>query len=117
MAKAPFSVLGWNHPGFGDSTGMPYPVNVKAAITAVIEYAIKELGYVESEIVLYGRSTGGFSVLYGASKFPNLKGIYLDATFDDVMPLAEHVMPPAILPITTKTIRLVFQLRSKCYVT
>ena len=117
MAKAPFSVLGWNHPGFGDSTGMPYPVNDAAAITAVIEYAIKELGYAESEIVLYGWSIGGFSVSYGASKFLNLKGIYLDATFDDVMPLAEHVMPSAMLPITTKTIRLVFQLRSKCYVT
>ena len=96
---------------------MPYPVNDAAAITAVIEYAIKELGYAESEIVLYGWSIGGFSVSYGASKFPNLKGIYLDATFDDIMPLAEHVMPSAMLPITTKTIRLVFQLRSKCYVT
>ena len=51
------------------------------------DYAIKELGFAESEIVLYGWSIGGFSVVYGASYYKNLKGIYLDATFDDVMPL------------------------------
>ena len=74
---------------------------------AVIDYAINQLGFDESDIVLYGWSIGGFSVVYGATHYSNLKGLYLDATFDDVMPLAEHVMPPMILPITTKTIRFV----------
>ena len=100
-----YSTLGWNHPGFGDSTGCPYPQNDGSAIVAVIEYAINQLGFDESDIVLYGWSIGGFSVVYGATHYSNLKGLYLDATFDDVMPLAEHVMPPMILPITTKTIR------------
>ena len=105
VAKSRYSTLGWNHPGFGDSTGCPYPKRDGSAIVAVIEYAINELGFKENEIILYGWSIGGYSVVYGASVFTNLRGVYLDATFDDVMPLAEHVMPPAILPITTKTIR------------
>jgi len=61
------------------------------------DYAIKELGFAESEIVLYGWSIGGFSVVYGASHYNNLKGIYLDATFDDVMPLgniSQILYPP-----------------------
>ena len=27
VAKSQFSTLGWNHPGFGESTGKPYPQN------------------------------------------------------------------------------------------
>merc|ERR1711935_710973 len=95
-----YSTLGWNHPGFGDSTGTPYPVNDGAAMVAVVEYAINQLGFDEKNVVLYGWSIGGYSVVFGARHFPNLRGVYLDATFDDVMPLAEHVMSPVILPIT-----------------
>jgi len=105
-----YSTLGWNHPGFGDSTGTPYPVNDGAAMVAVVEYAINQLGFDEKNIVLYGWSIGGYSVVFGARHFPSLRGVYLDATFDDVMPLAEHVMSPVILPITTKTIRNIWNL-------
>ena len=36
VADSSYSVLGWNHPGFGASTGMPYPINDGAAILSVI---------------------------------------------------------------------------------
>ena len=108
ISKSSFSVLGYNHPGFGGSTGQPYPDNNAAAIESVVEYATHELGFLHSDIIIYGWSIGGFDASYAGSKFPNLKGLYLDATFDDVMPLADIVMPPAIKAITSRTIRYYF---------
>jgi len=105
VAKSSFSVLGYNHPGFGGSTGQPYPANNAAAIESVVEYATHELGFLHSDIIIYAWSIGGFDATYAGSKYPDLKGLYLDATVDDVMPLAEHVMPPAIKGVTTRTIR------------
>ena len=110
VSKSSFSVLGYNHPGFGGSTGTPYPANSASTIYSVVQYAIHELGFLESDIIIYAWSIGGYDATVASSVFPNLKGLYLDATFDDVMPLATHVMPPAIESITTKTIRLTFRL-------
>ena len=118
VSKSSFSVLGYNHPGislnlhlfqcsvgFGGSTGMPYPKNDAAAVTAVIDYAKHELGFTESQIVVYAWSIGGFDATVAGSAYKELKGLYLDATFDDVLPLADNVMPKALAPITEKTIR------------
>ena len=113
VSKSSFSVLGYNHPGFGGSTGTPYPANSASTIYSVVQYAIHELGFLESDIIIYAWSIGGYDATVASSVFPNLKGLYLDATFDDVMPLAKHVMPPAIESITTKTIRLTLQLYIK----
>lgn len=117
VAKSSFSVLGYNHPGFGGSTGQPYPENNAAAIQSVVEYATHELGFLHSDIIIYAWSIGGFDAAYAGSKFPDLKGLYLDATFDDVMPLAEHVMPPAIKAITSRTIRNIWNLNNAEYLT
>jgi hypothetical protein len=114
-SKSSFSVLGYNHPGFGDSTGMPYPANNAAAIEAVIEYATHELGFLHSDIIIYSWSIGGFDACYAGIKYPNLKGLYLDATFDDVMPLADHIMPPALKTITHRTIRNIWNLDNLSY--
>ena len=40
-----YSVIGWNHPGFGGSTGTPYPQNEANAADAVMQFAINELGF------------------------------------------------------------------------
>lgn len=91
--------------GFGGSTGTPYPENDAAAVAAVIDYAKHELGFTESQIVVYAWSIGGFDATVAGSAYRELKGLYLDATFDDVLPLADNVMPKALAPITVKTIR------------
>ena len=54
---------------------------------------------------MYAWSIGGFDATVAGSAYRELKGLYLDATFDDVMPLADNVMPKALAPITVKTIR------------
>ena len=94
-----YSVLGWNHPGFAGSTGLPYPDQEHNAIDAVIQFAIS-LGFVQNEIILFGWSIGGYSTLFAASIYPAVQGVVLDAPFDDVLLLAMGVVPKFLSSIT-----------------
>ncbi|XP_035905846.1 phosphatidylserine lipase ABHD16A isoform X2 [Anopheles stephensi] len=100
-----YSVLGWNHPGFAGSSGRPYPDQDQHAIDAVMQFAIRELGFLPENIILYGWSIGGYSTLYAASQYPEVKGVILDATFDDVLQLALPRMPERISNIVKIAIR------------
>ncbi|XP_047543508.1 phosphatidylserine lipase ABHD16A [Vanessa atalanta] len=91
--NAGYSALGWNHPGFGGSTGTPYPRQEQNAIDAVIQYAINELEFEVEDIVLFGWSIGGYTTTWAAINYPDVKGIILDACFDDLLPLAQNQMP------------------------
>ncbi|XP_054156741.1 phosphatidylserine lipase ABHD16A-like [Oppia nitens] len=105
-----YSVLGWNHPGFGGSTGLPYPQNVINAMDVVIRFAIERLGFPLNSVLLHGWSIGGFPVSWAAQSYQQVKGLVLDASFDDVLPLAENAMPPALNPIVRNLIRTYFNL-------
>ncbi|XP_076272926.1 phosphatidylserine lipase ABHD16A isoform X2 [Rhynchophorus ferrugineus] len=91
--EAGYSVLGWNHPGFAGSTGMPYPENEQNAIDAVMQFAINKLGFKVENIMLFGWSIGGYTSSWAAMTYPDVKGIIIDATFDDILPLALNHMP------------------------
>ncbi|CAH2103639.1 unnamed protein product [Euphydryas editha] len=91
--KAGYSALGWNHPGFAGSTGTPYSRQEQNAIDAVIQYAINELEFEVEEIVLFGWSIGGYVSTWAAVNYPDIKGMILDACFDDLLPLAQNQMP------------------------
>lgn len=100
-----YSVLGWNHPGFGGSTGSPYPQQDQHAIDAVMQFAIHMLGFQPEDILLFGWSIGGYSSLVAATQYPDVKGVLLDATFDDVLQLAIPRMPTSISGIVRIAIR------------
>ena len=115
-----YSVLGWNHPGFGESTGLPYAGNEMAAADAVFEYATAGLGFHDHQIVLYAWSIGGFTASYLAGRNPGIKKLVsqstktkspfqfpflnshctefqiLDGTFDDILPLAMAKVPQLV---------------------
>lgn len=91
--EAGYSVLGWNHPGFAGSTGEPYPDQEQNAIDIVMQFAINKLGFKVENIILFGWSIGGFSASWAAMNYPDVKGIILDASFDDILPLALNQMP------------------------
>lgn len=55
---AGYSTLGWNAPGFGCSTGDPEPGQVRQAMDAVMQYALKVLKFNEWDIVLFAYSIG-----------------------------------------------------------
>uniref|UniRef100_A0A8C5BCX4 Abhydrolase domain containing 16A, phospholipase n=1 Tax=Gadus morhua TaxID=8049 RepID=A0A8C5BCX4_GADMO len=88
-----YSVLGWNHPGFGDSTGVPFPQNEANAMDVVIQFAMQKLGFQLNDIIIYAWSIGGFTASWAVMSYPELKAVVLDASFDDLLPLALKVMP------------------------
>jgi len=91
--EAGYSVLGWNHPGFGGSTGTPLPDQEANAVDTVMQFAINKLGFSPSNILIHGWSIGGFTTSWAASHYPDIKGVILDATFDELLPLAIPRMP------------------------
>ncbi|XP_058461405.1 phosphatidylserine lipase ABHD16A [Malaya genurostris] len=100
-----YSVLGWNHPGFAGSSGRPYPDQDQNAVDAVLQFALTDLGFTPENIILYGWSIGGYSTLYAASQYPDVKGVILDATFDDVLQLALPRMPESVSNIVKIAVR------------
>ncbi|CAH2224614.1 jg19680 [Pararge aegeria aegeria] len=103
--KAGYSVLGWNHPGFGGSTGLPFPRQEQNAVDAVIQYAITELGFDVETIVMYGWSIGGYPATWAAVNYPEIKGLILDASFDDLLPLARKQMPESWSRLVKEVVR------------
>lgn len=100
-----YSVLGFNHPGFGGSTGEPYTDQDQNAIDAVMQFAIQSLGFLPENIILFGWSIGGYSSLWLATQYPNIKGVVLDATFDDLLYLALPRMPESLSGVVRIAIR------------
>ncbi|XP_015263451.1 PREDICTED: abhydrolase domain-containing protein 16B [Gekko japonicus] len=105
-----YSVLGWNHPGFGGSTGQPYPQNDANAVDVVIQYATRCLGFKLQDIIVYGWSLGGYSATWAAMTYPSLGSLVLDATFDDLLPLALNVMPKSWKKLVVRTVKDHFNL-------
>lgn len=61
-----------------------------------MQFAIHKLGFLPEDIILFGWSIGGYSSLYAATQYPEIKGLILDATFDDVLQLASPRMPQSL---------------------
>uniref|UniRef100_A0A8C3SD19 Abhydrolase domain containing 16A n=1 Tax=Chelydra serpentina TaxID=8475 RepID=A0A8C3SD19_CHESE len=102
---AGYSVLGWNHPGFAGSTGVPLPQNEANAMDVVMQYAIHRLGFLPEDIVVYAWSIGGFTATWAAMSYPDISALVLDASFDDLVPLALKVMPESCRGLVTRTVR------------
>ncbi|KAL8568210.1 hypothetical protein ACOMHN_027733 [Nucella lapillus] len=100
-----YSVLGWNHPGFAGSSGAAYPEAEQRAVEAVMNYAVHGLGFPPHHTVLFAWSIGGYSATWAAHIYPDIKHLVLDATFDDVVPLALTQMPVSWSSIVTMAMR------------
>ncbi|KAK3854324.1 hypothetical protein Pcinc_039184 [Petrolisthes cinctipes] len=109
--KAGYSVLGWNHPGFACSTGLPFPNQEENAVDVVVLFAIHGLGFKEEDIIIYGWSIGGYTSTWAAMNYPKIAGLILDASFDDILPLAKQTMPDSLSPSVTLAIRRYLNLR------
>lgn len=107
-----YSVLGWNHPGFGGSTGIPYPDQDVAALDTTIKFAMDKLGFTSSQIILYGWSIGGFTATWGGMRYPNIHGLVIDASFDHILPLARNIFPNFMYPVIQLAIKKHFDLNN-----
>lgn len=100
-----YSVLGFNHPGFAGSNGDPYPDQDQNTLDATMQFAINKLGFLPENVILFGWSIGGYSALWLATQYPDIKGVLLDATFDDLLFLALPRMPESLSGIVKIAIR------------
>ena len=91
--EAGYSVLGWNHPGFAGSSGSPYSQDEANAVDSVMQFAIQKLGFRPEQIIVHGWSIGGFTASCLAMNYPEIKGVVIDASFDQLLPLAVPRMP------------------------
>ncbi|CAH0547324.1 unnamed protein product [Brassicogethes aeneus] len=91
--EAGYSMLGWNHPGFGNSTGKPMPSQEQNAIDAVVKYAIFKLKFKRKNILFYCWSIGAYTGSWAVINYPSCRGIILDAAFDEMLNLAKNATP------------------------
>lgn len=110
--EAGYSVLGWNHPGFGGSTGIPYPDQDVAAVDTVVKFAMDKLSFAPSQIVMYGWSIGGFTATWAGMRHPNIHGLVIDASFDHILPLARGIFPGFMYPFIEMGIKTHFDLNN-----
>ncbi|KAF3839277.1 hypothetical protein F7725_017994 [Dissostichus mawsoni] len=80
---------------------VPFPQNEANAMDVVIQYAVHRLGFQLSDIVVYAWSIGGFTVM----SYPEIQSVVLDASFDDLLPLALKVMPDSWKPLVQHAVR------------
>lgn len=71
----------------------------------MVQFAIIKLGFMPENIMLFGWSIGGYSSSWAAMNYPDIKGLVIDATFDDILPLALNHMPSWWEPIVRLAIR------------
>ncbi|KAK4293852.1 hypothetical protein Pmani_033483 [Petrolisthes manimaculis] len=74
-------------------------------------FAIHSLGFKEEDIIIFGWSIGGYTSTWAAMNYPKIAGLILDASFDDILPLAKYAMPDFLSPSVTLAIKRYFNLR------
>ena len=74
------SILAYDYPNYGTSTGRASESGTYAAIEATFKYATESLGYSPKKITLYGRSLGSGPSTWLA-EHENVAGLILDGAF------------------------------------
>lgn len=77
-----------------------------------MKYATTKLHFPVHNIVIFAWSIGGYSACWTAVHYQNIRGLILDAIFDDVLPLAQQRMPTSLSKFVEKTIRYYLDLNN-----
>lgn len=80
LLKSGASVLMYHHRGTGQSTGDFSEEGLYHDIEDVIQAMVREKGYEENDMVLYGRALGGAVAAYAANRF-SVRGLVLESAF------------------------------------
>ncbi len=80
LARAGFSVIGYDYPGYGHSTGKAGQESVNRAIQAVHQYVTDVLGFQDDQLILYGRSLGSGPTVNLAEAI-DAHGVILEGAF------------------------------------
>lgn len=77
-----------------------------------MHYAVKKLRFPRNRIVIFAWSIGGYSACWTAVHYQDIRGLILDAIFDDILPLAQRQMPSFLSKFVEKTIRFYLDLNN-----
>lgn len=92
LLEAGAAVLMYDYRGYGKSEGSPSEKGLYKDVEAVTEGLIREKGYSEDNIYMYGRSLGGTVAAYAATMF-NVGGLVLDSAFLNLRSMVSDVYP------------------------
>jgi len=94
LRDARFSVLAYDYPGYGHSSGRPTERSVYVAAEAAYDYLVEELKLSPEEIIVQGQSVGGGPSTYLAANRP-VAGLILESSFATAF---QVVVPFRIMP-------------------
>ena len=87
--KNGFSVMAYDYPGYGFSSGRPTEAGVYGAADAAYLYLTEKLGIRPADIVVYGRSIGSGPSHYLAEKYP-VGGLVIECGFTSIVRVGVH---------------------------
>lgn len=84
------SLLAYDYPGYGTSSGQPSEKGVFAAAEAAFRYLTVEKGYEPESITLYGRSLGSGPACWLAARYP-VAGLILNGAFSSTFRVITNI--------------------------
>lgn len=94
MFEQQYNVLVFDYRGYGQSPGSPDEAGICSDSESVARFHRDELYRADRKVIYFGRSLGGVTASFAASKIPPA-GLILEATFPDKKTLLSHY--PALL--------------------
>lgn len=89
-----YNVFVYSYRGYGKSTGTPSEKGIKLDTKAVMKHIASDEQFLQSSLVLYGRSLGGAVAIYIASKMQGaVQGLILENTFLSIPKTVPHIFP------------------------
>jgi fermentation-respiration switch protein FrsA (DUF1100 family) len=77
---AGFSILAYDYPGYGLSSGKPSEQATYNSLEAVVGFAVERLGYATEDIILHGRSVGSGPSIELATRY-EFRGLIVESGF------------------------------------
>jgi esterase/lipase len=91
FAELGFSIMIFDYPGFGLSTGTPNESLCIKCGELFYNYLIKEKSILSKDIIFYGESIGG-SIALSVANIYNIKYLILQSTFTDIKDIIKNIM-------------------------
>jgi len=86
-----FSLLFFDYPGFGLSTGVPSEKHCIKCSEGFYKFLINEKNFLNKNIIFYGESIGG-SIATSLSNICNIKYLIIQSTFTDIKEIIKNIV-------------------------
>lgn len=98
LSEIGFSILMFDYPGFGNSTGIPNEKSCVKCANLFYNHLISENNFFYKDIIFYGESIGG-SIATSLALLTNIKYLIVQSTFTDIKDIIKNILSFDILMI------------------